>query len=400
VSSAARAARSASSAPGGLHPVAAAFIDAGTSCGMRYLDDVNVPEPEGVGPMNLNVKGGARCSPAGAYLRPVMGRKNLTVLTEAPAVQLTLSGTRCTGLDFLVDGKRHSVHASREVILCAEAIHTPQLLLLSGVGPQADLAQLGIDSVVDLPGVGRNLQDHVCIRGLCFEAKAPLPAANHNLGGSTAFWKSRPALDRPDLMFVPLQVPLVCDEIAARYPIPPNAFALMPCLMRPRSRGHLRLRTAQPNGPLEIQPNFLAEQSDVDALAAGVELGLDLASQPAYRELIKRWIVPPRRMSREATAAFIRGSCSSYLHPVGTCAMGRGREAVVDAELHVHGIQGLRIADASVMPTIPSANTNAPTVMIGEFASRLLLAGGAGAFPWPARHPHTPLPEQPSRAEE
>jgi choline dehydrogenase len=139
------------------------------------------------------------------------------------------------------------------------------------------------------------------------------------------------------------------------------------------------MKTAKHDGPLEIQPNFLAEQADVDALVAGVELGLDIASQPAYRDLIKRWVVPPRRMSREETVAFVRRSCSSYFHPVGTCAMGSGREAVVDAELRVHGIEGLRIADASVMPTIPSANTNAPAVMIGEFASRLLVDGSAGA---------------------
>ena len=129
------------------------------------------------------------------------------------------------------------------------------------------------------------------------------------------------------------------------------------------------------SAPLEIQPNFLAEQADVDALVAGVELGLDLASQPAFRDLIKRWVAPPRRMSRQETVAFVRQFCTSYPHPVGTCAMGPGREAVVDAELRVHGALGLRIADASVMPTIPSANTNAPTVMIGEFASRLLVAG-------------------------
>jgi choline dehydrogenase-like flavoprotein len=147
--------------------------------------------------------------------------------------------------------------------------------------------------------------------------------------------------------------------------------------VRPQSRGYLRLRTADPDGPLEIQPNFLAEQADVEALASCIELGLDLASQPAYRDLIKRWVVPPRRMSREATMAFVRRSCLSYLHPVGTCAMGPGREAVVDAELRVRGMEGLRIADASVMPTIPSANTNAPTVMIAEFASRLLVEGGA-----------------------
>src|SRR5262249_49413119 len=282
-----------------LHPVAAAGIEAGTSYGMPYLDDVNVPEPEGVGPMNLNVQGGRRCSPVGAYLRPVMGKRNLTVLTHAPAVRRTLTRTPCTGVDFLLDGERRSVGASREVILCAGAIHTPRLLLLSGIGPQADLEHLGIDTVVDLPGVGRNLQDHVLLAGLCFEAKHPLPAPKHNLGGSACFWKSRPAERRPDLMVIPVQVPLVCDEIAARYPIPPNAFVILPALVRPRSRGYLRLRTAGPDGPLEIQPNFLAEQADVEALTSGVELGLDLASQPAYRELIKRRVVPPRRMSRE-----------------------------------------------------------------------------------------------------
>jgi choline dehydrogenase len=367
-----------------LHPAVAAFIDAGRSYGMPYLDDLNVPEPEGVGPMNLNVKGGMRCSPVAAYLRPVMGRQNLTVLTEAPAVKLTFSDTRCTDVDFLQDGKIRSVGASREVILCAGAIHTPRLLLLSGVGPHADLERLGIETVVDLPGVGRNLQDHVWIMGLCFEAKHPLPAPNHNLAGSACFWKSRPALGRPDLMVLPGQVPLVSDEISARYSIPPNGFVIFPSLVRPQSRGYLRLRTAEPNGPLEIQPNFLAEQADVDALATGVELALDIASQPAYRGLIERWVVPPTRMSRGDTVAFIRRTCSSYLHPVGTCAMGPGREAVVDAQLLVRGALGLRIADASVMPTIPSANTNAPSIMIGEFASRLIVAGRAGAVLEPA----------------
>jgi choline dehydrogenase len=246
--------------------------------------------------------------------------------------------------------------------------------LLSGIGPQDDLEQLGIDTVVDLPGVGRNLQDHVLLTGLCFEAKHPLPAPNNNLGGGTSFWKSRSALGRPDLMFLSVQVPYVSDEIAAQYPIPPNAFSILPAVVRPQSRGYLRMKTAEPNGPLEIQPNFLSEHADVDALVAGVELGLDIASQPALRSLIKRCVAPPRRMTRLDSEAFIRRSCSSYSHPVGTCAIGSGREAVVDAELPVRGALGLRIADASVMPTIPSTNTHAPVVMIGEFASRLLVA--------------------------
>ena len=358
-----------------LHPVAAALIDAGTSYGMPYLDDMNIPEPVGVGPMNLNARDGTRCSPARGYLRPVMGHQNLTVLTEAQAVKLTLTGTRCTGLEFLLDGQLRSVRAAGDVILCAGAIHTPRLLLLSGIGPHDELDRLDIDTVVNLPGVGRNLQDHPLAAGLCFEAKRPLPPPNNNLGGSTFFWKSRSALGRPDLMFLSVQFPLVSLEIGAQYPIPPNAFAIVPGLIRVQSRGHLRMKTADPNGPLEIQPNFLSEQADVAALVAGVELGLDIAAQPAFRDLIKRWVAPGKRLGREDTVAFIRRSCSSYHHPVGTCAMGSGTDGVVDAELRVRGVAGLRIADASVMPTIPSANTQAPAVMIGEFASRLLATG-------------------------
>jgi len=187
-----------------LHPVAAAFIDASKSWGLPYLDDMNVPEPEGVGPTNLNVRGGARCGPAEAYLRPVMGRQNLTVRTGAEATRLTFTGTRCIGLDFLLDGELRSVDARTEVILCAGAIHTPRLLLLSGIGPHADLERLGIATVLDLPGVGRNLQDHVLLKGLCFEAKYPLPSPNNNLSGSAFFWTSPRALTRPDVMCLPL----------------------------------------------------------------------------------------------------------------------------------------------------------------------------------------------------
>jgi choline dehydrogenase len=357
-----------------LHPVAAAFVDAGRSYGMPYLDDMNVPEPDGVGPMNLNVKGGARCSPAAAYLRPAMERQNLTVLTEARVVKLVFTGSRCTGVDFLREGRMCSVRASREVVLCAGTVHTPRLLLLSGLGPQDDLARLGIEIVLDLPGVGRNLQDHVLLTGLCFEPRRSLPPPKHNLGGSSAFWRRRAGSRVPDLMVLPVQVPVVSDEIRKAYRVPPNAFAILPALVRPQSRGYLRLKTADPDGPLAIQPNFLKEPADVDALVTAVELGLDIASQPAYRDLIRRWVVPATRLGRDEAVAFVRRACSTYHHPIGTCAMGTGREAVVDAELRVCGVEGLRIADASVMPTIPSANTNAPTVMIGEFASRLVVA--------------------------
>lgn len=358
-----------------LHPVATALIDAGKSYGMPYLDDVNVPRPEGVGPINMNVRDGQRSSPARAYLHPVMSHRRLTVLTGAQVVRLKLSGTRCTGLDYLRDGQVHSVRASREVVLSAGAIDTPRILLLSGIGAAEELQRLGISTVADLPGVGRNLQEHIILAGLCFQAKQPLTPFNNNLEGSTFYWKSRAGLAVPDLMFVSVQIPYVSAEIAAQYPPPPNAFCIAPGLVRPQSRGFLRMKTAKHDGPLEIQPNLLEAQADVDALVAGFELGLDIASQPAFKELIERWVAPPKRLSREERVAFVRRSSSPYFHPVGTCAMGKGREAVVDARLRVHGIEGLRIADASIIPTIPSAGTHAPSIMIGEFASRLLVAG-------------------------
>jgi choline dehydrogenase len=210
--------------------------------------------------------------------------------------------------------------------------------------------------------------------GLCFEAKETLPPPNNNLSSSAFFWKSRAALPRPDLMVVSAQVPLVSPEIAEMFSIPPNAFSVLPALMRVESRGFLKLLTTGRQSELEIQPNFLAEQADVEALLAGIELALDITDQPPYQKLIRNWVAPTGRMNREQSISFLRRSVQPYFHPVGTCAMGSGPESVVDARLRVNGIEGLRIADASVMPTIPSANTNAPTVMIAEAAARFVSA--------------------------
>ncbi len=313
-----------------LHPVASALIDASRSYGMPYLDDMNVPEPEGAGPINMNVRDGRRWSTADGYLRPVMANKRLTILSGAHVVRLQIDGKRCRGLDVVHDGVLRSIIASKEVILCAGAIDTPRLLMLSGIGPEDELRRLDIPVKVALPGVGQNLQEHPILAGLCFEAKQALGPLNNNLEGSTFFWKSRSALRVPDLMFVAVQIPYVTPEVAKEYPIPGAAFCIAPGLMRVESRGYVRMKTNLPDGPLEIQPNLLSESADVEALATAVELGLDIASQPAYRDLIKRWVAPPGRLSREAARAFVRRSCSGYFHPVGTCAMGSGKDAVVD----------------------------------------------------------------------
>jgi choline dehydrogenase len=357
-----------------LHPVSSALIEAGRAFGMPVLDDTNGPEPEGVGPMCMNVRNGVRSSPA-EYIKPVLTseQKKLTPITNAKVLKLNLNGTHCTGLDFVWNEKAYSVKASKEVILSAGTIDTPRILMLSGIGDSEELQKLGIRTLVNLPGVGKNLQDHPILAGLCFEANEPLGALNHNLLGSIAIWKSQQDIQEADLHFLPIQIPVLTDEIAKKYPVPENSFSISPGLIKPKSRGYLKMKTALHDGPLEIQPNFISDPADLDALIAAVEISMNLVSQPAFKSIIKRWVAPHKLIGKEAITDFIRDALISYYHPVGTCLMGHQPESVVDSQLKVHGITGLRIADASVMPTITSANTNAATMMIGEFAARAIL---------------------------
>jgi choline dehydrogenase-like flavoprotein len=356
-----------------LHPVAQALIDAGRELGIPYLDDPNVPDPEGVGPINTNVRDGERVTPYQAFVEPVGNDNRLTVLSGARVTRLRLHGMRCTGVVVHTADQLHTVEAAEEVVLCAGAIDSPRLLMLSGIGPGADLRRLGIRTVVDLPGVGRNLQEHPIVAGLCFEAmEEALAPLNNNLEGTMALCRSGAHADVPDLAFVPVQIPYVSNEVAAAGPIPPNAFCIAPGLMRVRSRGHVRLRSASPDGALEIQSNMLADPADLDALVAGIQIGLDLASQASFRRLIRRWVAPAGPLTPTEAAAFARRSTLPYFHAAGTCAMGLGEDAVVGPDLRVHGVERLRVADASVMPEITSANTQAPTLMIAETAADLL----------------------------
>ncbi|GAA3232955.1 GMC family oxidoreductase [Pseudonocardia petroleophila] len=361
--------------PRDLHPVATALIEAGVSYGMPYLDDMNVAEPLGAGPINTDASDGVRTSTYTGHLRPVLGHERLTVVTGARATRLRIDGGRCTGVEYLRDGRPGTVAATREVVLAAGAIDSPRLLLLSGVGPAAHLRSVGVETVLDLPGVGRNLQEHPILGGVCFAAREALPPPNNNLEGSTAFWRSDPALEVPDLMYVAVQIPYVSPEIADRFPVPPNAFVIAPGLMTVRSRGFLELTGPTPDHALHLQPNMLAERADVDALVTGVEIALDLAAQPAFAKLVERRVAPGEDTSRAALVDFVRQAAMPYFHPVGTCAMGVHDDAVVDPDLRVRGVDGLRVADASVMPTITSANTNAPTAMIAERAAELIAAG-------------------------
>lgn len=357
-----------------LHPVAAALIDAAGSYGMPYLDDINVESPEGAGPVNMNVRDGVRCSSWEGYVQPILEHPRLTLLANALVTGLAFERNACIGAEIAAAGRIHRVRAAREVVLSAGSIDTPRLLMLSGIGDADELKAVGIRPRLDLPGVGRNLQDHVIVGGLCFTARRALGPVNNNLEGSTFFWRSRAPLASPDLMFVALQVPLATPEIGALYGVPENGFSIAPGLMRIASRGHVRLLSDRHGDPIEIQANMLSEPEDVDALCQAIELGFDIADQPSFRDLIGQWSIPPERLSKPCRLDFLRRTAQSYSHPVGTCAMGRGADAVVDCRLRVRGVDRLRIADASVMPGITSANTNAPTVMIAEQAARFILA--------------------------
>lgn len=358
-----------------LNMVSKAIIGAGQSYGMPYMDDTNTGKPMGTGPIQINIHEGKRDHPARAYLRPVLGHPNLTVLTGAQVQRLLFSGTRCTGISFIHQDQQHEAYTTQEVILTAGAIDTPRLLMLSGIGNAADLRKLDITVVADLPGVGQNLQDHPVIAGVSFEAHEDLAPYTNNLADGSLYWKSNPGLEIADLMMLATQGPFMSAEIQSKYPPVANTFSLLTALVQVKARGYIKLLSNQPNGPLEIQPNFLQEPEDVEAMLKGMELAFDLAEEPALKKLIKRWVAPEKRPDREGMLEFLRESCATYFHPVGTCAMGYHPEAVVNSKLLVHGIEGLRIADASVMPEITSANTQAPTMMIAEVAAQLILAG-------------------------
>lgn len=357
-----------------IHPVGQALIDAGISFGLPFLEDTNGPNPEGVGAMSMNTFNGKRCSPYTGYLQPVLNNPLLTVLSNAPVLNLTFEGTDCTGVEFLQGGKKISIKASKEVILSAGTFETPRLLMLSGIGPHADLKKLGIESKIDLPGVGKNLQDHPLIASVCFEANEAMGPPTHNLLGSAIYAKSSKSNNHADVMIIPAQAALVSPEIGSKYPLPENAFSLLPTLVKVKSRGFLKMSSTAYDAPLIIQPNFLSETGDMDAMVRAVELCLNLASEPAFKNLIKKNIVPEKLSTHAELVGFIKNACQTYFHPTGTCAMGNGINAVVDDQLKVHGLSGLRIADASIMPQITTGNTNAPTMMIAEFAAQLLLA--------------------------
>ncbi|WNG85596.1 GMC family oxidoreductase N-terminal domain-containing protein [Mycobacterium sp. ITM-2016-00317] len=355
--------------PAAANPLSEVFLRGALAAGFPVTDDLNGACAEGAGWHDLSISGGTRQSAARAYLHPVRGRRpNLTVLTGARAHRLIFDTNRCTGVEFARSGRLSSAYAEAEVIVSAGAVDSPRLLLLSGVGPAAEIEAVGVEVVHDLPGVGRNLHDHpVC--GVVYEAAQPLPVGQNNHAETSLAWRSDPSLDGPDMQLMFIHLPFIPAHMSA----PANSFTFAVAVMAPEARGSVRLAGPHPQTPPLIDPNYLGAESDVRRMVDGIGVAREIAATEPLAPWRGREALPGADVADpKALRSFLATATCSYFHPVGTCMMGVGSGSVVDPRLRVHGLDGLRVVDASVMPRVVSVNTNAATIMIGEKGADLI----------------------------
>jgi choline dehydrogenase len=357
-------------APGHRHPVARAFVDALTAGGHPLTDDLNGSVPEGVGWIDLAIAGGERVSSADGYLRPILDRANLTVAADCQVTRLQLRHDRCTGVSYLCAGTLTEAAADGEVILCAGAIGSPRLLMLSGIGPAGHLRELGIEPVADLAPVGANLADHPVIM-MSYASPGALPVSEYNNGEACAALRSEHAAGYPDVHLFTILLPLA----PAGHEPPAAGYTLVAAVVAPDSTGRVKLASADPLAAPLIDPGFLRDDRDLDRLEFGVGVIRQAAASLSFSGVSKGEVWPgPDTVTPTGLRAYIRRGVGSYYHPAGTCRMGSGDNAVVDSRLRVRGIDGLRVADASVMPTITNAHPNATVLGIAERAADLIAA--------------------------
>jgi choline dehydrogenase len=377
------------------HPLHDAFIAGAQEAGYRYNDDFNGAEQEGVGPLQLTVKGRRRCSTAVGYLNPVKSRRNLTIEVRALSRKVLLEGKRAVGVEYNQNGVIRRAKAKREVLLCGGAINSPQLLQLSGIGPGELLQSLGIEVAHDLPGVGENLQDHIGGRIIhrCVDGTVTMNEIYHNwlrrlyagaewilarkgplmtgAGPIGLFVKTRPELDSPDVQYQFL-AGSSHKPGEAMHRFPGCTLVAIPC--RPESRGWLRITSPDPEKPPAMQPNYLSTQTDRDTIVAGLRVTRRIFATASMQRFLREEIYPgPQASSDDDLLEHVRATAGTTFHQTSTCMMGPGPKAVVDTSLKVKGVDGLRVIDASVMPTVVSGNTNATVIMIAEKGADMIL---------------------------
>jgi choline dehydrogenase len=365
--------------PGDPHPTAPAFIEAAREMGFPIVDDANGPMRPGAGYINMNIAAdGSRVSSSRAFLRPNLDRPNLTLLLNTNVTKVVFNGDRATGVELVTGDGAKNVTATREVILAAGTIHSAKLLMLSGVGDATQLQKLAIKPVANLRGVGQNLQDHVLVSGVVYQYKGKMPdrPADSNAVEAEVYLSSGVDNHSTDVNLVLEQLPIATPEAAARFGAPPKeGFTIAPALIQPTSRGHVRLASADWRDAPIIQGNHLNTDRDLAATARAIEAARELGGKAALNSVRDAEVLPgPKATNRQDLIDLARTAAASFGHAVGTAKIGSGADAVVDSELRVHGVRGLRVADASVMPSIVSGPTNAPAFMIGGRAAELIKA--------------------------
>jgi choline dehydrogenase len=359
------------------HPTAPAFLEAARQMGFAAVDDMNGPMRPGAGYINMNIAAdGTRVSAARAFLRPNLGRPNLTLLLEATVTKVVFEGDRATGVQLVAGERASTIRASREVILAAGTIHSAKLLMLSGVGDAEQLRKQGIAPVADLHGVGQNLHDHVLVSGVIYKYKGKMPdrPADSNAVDAEVYLSSGLSSHPADINLVLEELPIATPEAAARFgAAPQEGFTIAPALVQPTSRGQVRLASGDWREAPVIETNFLATEHDLNATVRAIELARELGRQSAFDGVREAEVVPgSNATSRQDLVDLARTASASFGHAVGTARIGTDADAVVDSNLRVHGVRGLRVADASVMPTVVAAPTNAPSIMIGGRAAAMI----------------------------
>ena len=377
-------------------PLFDAWMEAGEESGFGVTPDYNGERQDGFGRSQWTIQGGRRCSAAVAFLRPAMRRPNLTVRTEALATRVVLDGARARGVAYLRGGRERVAHPEREILLSGGVYNSPQLLMLSGIGPADHLREMGIEVALDLPGVGQNLQDHLAVQLMNaregnghFHGELRLDRLAVNLprayffGAGPATWlpngmhgfvKTRPELAVPDIQFLTRGAGLGARPwLPGIRPAAPDQYGMRPVLLHPESTGEVRLRSSDPAAPVRIHPNFLASRADLETLRAGVKAGREVFAQPALGGYRKAEVEPGPGVRTDAEIdSWIRQTAVTAHHPSCTCRMGIDEGAVLDAELRVRGADGLRVVDAAAMPDLVSGNINACVLMMAEKASDMI----------------------------
>lgn len=370
------------------NPLSRTFVAAAQEIGLPYSTDFNGLSQEGVGLYQVTQRNGKRCSAATAYLKPILTRPNLRVLTKATALRIYIENDRAVGVVYWHKGTVHQVRATQDIILCGGAINSPQLLMLSGIGPADRLKTLGIQPIVHLPGVGQNLQDHL-VAGPVYQCSQSVSLINaetiesllkyllfkkgsltSNIAEAGGFVRVLPNTALPDLQFHFAPAPFYNHGFTR---LEGHGFALGITPLQPKSRGWIRLRSKDPTAPPCIQPHYLTQEEDWPVMIEGFKLARKIISAKAFDSYRGAEVIPsPNVQSDREIRDFIRATIETLYHPVGTCKMGSDEMAVVNSQLQVYGVEGLRVVDASIMPVIPHGNTNAPTIMIAEKAADMI----------------------------